>query len=62
MLEELPAYQRGPVSDFLVAYMKQTKKIVTTLPVFISNIVRAYNGGKFGLRHVLSYSPSHPNP
>ncbi len=55
MLAQLPDYQRGPVSDFLVAYMKQTKKIVTTLPMFISNIMRAHSAGKFGLRSVLTY-------
>eukprot|EP01022_Parablepharisma_sp_SALTPOND_P004344 TRINITY_DN120123_c1_g1_i1.p1 TRINITY_DN120123_c1_g1~~TRINITY_DN120123_c1_g1_i1.p1 ORF type:complete len:637 (+),score=56.16 TRINITY_DN120123_c1_g1_i1:418-2328(+) len=55
MLEQLPAAQRGPVGDFLVAYMKQTKKVVTTLPVFVVNAIRAYEAGKFGLKEMIEY-------
>ncbi len=55
MLAQLPTSQRGPVGDFLVAYMKQTKKVVTSLPIFVTNAIRAYNAGKFGLKEMIQY-------
>jgi len=55
MLNQLPTYQRAPISDFLLAYMKQTKKVVTTLPVFVTNAARAYENNKFGLKDMIQY-------
>ncbi len=44
---------RGPVGNFLIAYMKQTKKQTIQLPVFVNNIHKAYLMDKFKLRAMI---------
>lgn len=55
MLSKLPATQREPIGDFLIAYMQQTHKIILTLPTFITNIMNAYKANKFGLQTLIKY-------
>ncbi len=53
LLQNLPLHQRKPIAEFLVAYMKQTKKVIIKLPDFVSNIMKAYENRKFGLGAIL---------
>jgi len=55
MLAQLPEEQRKPVGDFLVAFMRQTKKVSLKLPHFISNILKAFYSRKFGLNAIAEY-------
>lgn len=55
MLSQLPVVQREPIGDFLIAYMKQTHKILLPLTTFIPNIIKAYNEKKFGLQSLVKY-------
>jgi len=53
LLLQLNIKARGPIGSFLIAYMKQTKKQTIQLPVFVSNIHKAYTMDKFGLKEMI---------
>lgn len=52
-MDELSEEQRKPLSEFLIAYMKQTKRQTMSLPTFLSNIWKAYKSKKFGLKTMI---------
>ncbi len=56
MLSLLPEFCKGPVGEFLVAYMKQTRKISITLPLFVSNAMKAHSAGKFRLQEMTAHN------
>ena len=48
-LQYLSKKQKKPIADFLVAYFKYTKRITMPVPIFMANLKRAVELGKFGL-------------
>ncbi len=54
LLSKLKKTQRGPVGEFLIAYVKQTKRQTIQLPSFVNNVYKAYNMNKFGLRQMIT--------
>ncbi len=55
LLWNLSEEERGPVGQFLIAYMKQTKKIIIKLGDFVTNILKAYQSGKFELDQLIRW-------
>jgi len=53
MLEKLQEKQRKPVADFLIYYLKSTKRASISVSVFVQNMNRAVQQNKFGIREAL---------
>ena len=54
MLLQIDFDIREVIGNFLIAYMKQTKRQTIPLSNFVSNLRKAYTMGKFGVKEAVN--------